>query len=664
MPFTVFPLHGIIRDADGVRCACPDLTCSSIGKHPAIGWKRLGAGEQHTGSAGHGIATGWRSNVFVIDLDSDAADEAFQAMGEVPNTYTVRTARGAHLYFKWPGFAVHTGKNIFGKGIDVRGDGGYVVAPGSEHESGERYTIEYDDPIADAPAWLLARPELRGSINSEGSDNAPTPIEPSSPAWEGRIKLATEACTTWEPHGGTTFFRLALRLVRDLELPLDKAHELVTTHFNPRAVDADGKPWPWSDKDIEHKLVQARDKSTIKPGDATDIKLVALQDAATAAFEAAINNASNAAGPKALFEVEYGGLEDADAPTDYLVDKILPTASVGMFVAQPYVMKTWAAYSLGIAVSQGKPWLGKHATKKGKVLVVDYEMGRTKVKKRLRMLGDDGSVGRIIKPGARLDNIELWSALFEERPALVIIDSLSAGNRANDENSPQFVFPIDRASDMANACGCSFIIIHHAVKDTNGRSKQAWVRGTGAIFGQLDVCYALETVAEGSKGEKRASLECIKMREGEEPPKFTLQLTDARGIELYEDPDHTVKVSGNLTDAIRLALGKGPSSANDLADISLKGRGRVNIQRELNSMKARGEAVFIDRRWYLDGPNIRAERIRVTALDANIHPSSISTPAKLATLAHASVDDVTRLIAHRRLARTSEGDLGAWYVPG
>ncbi len=667
MPFTIFPLHGIIRDAEGVaRCACAQPDCGSKpGKHPAVAWSRLAAGEQVRGSAGHGIATGYRSGIFVIDLDSHAANEAFADMGECPDTYTVATARGWHLYFNWPGFAVHTGKNVFGPGIDVRGDGGMVVAPGSEHVDGGLYEVTEDIPIADAPAWLLERPELRGKIDQGTSDNAPTPVEPGTPIFGTRVELGKLACEEWDPHGGTTFFKLALRLVRDLELPLATCHELISQHFNPRAVDESGKPWHWTDKDIDHKLTQARDKSDIPAGNATDIDPEKLKAAAGIGSEdawlAAIGANPQGAKTSVPFEVEYGGLEDADAPIDYLVDKILPVASVGMFVAQPYVMKTWAAYSLGIAVSQGKPWLGRHATKRGKVLIVDYEMGKRKVKKRLRMLGDDGTVGRIIKPGVRLDNIDFWKHLYDLGPSLVIIDSLSAGNRANDENSPQFVFPLDRASDMASASDCSFIVVHHAVKDTSGRSKQAWVRGTGAIFGQLDVCYALEAMPEGSKGEKRASLECIKMREGEEPPKFTLQLTDARGIELYEDAETKVLTGGNIEVAIRLALGRKSMSRNDLA--AELHRRPPTVSDALETMKGRGEVVEFARQWHVDGPNIRAARIISTALDVNISQSVIATPNKLATVAHVKTEDVIELVAAGRLARTSEGSHGAWYVP-
>ena len=52
-------------------------------------------------------------------------------------------------------------RNSTGKiapGLDIRGDGGYVVAPPSVHPSGRAYEwLDFDAVIASAPAWLLQK---------------------------------------------------------------------------------------------------------------------------------------------------------------------------------------------------------------------------------------------------------------------------------------------------------------------------------------------------------------------------------------------------------------------------------------------------------------------------------------------------------------------------
>ena len=112
-----------------------------------------------------GIATGAKSGFFVLDIDpakggDDALDELESQYGTLPNTVESLTGGGGrHLLFQYPGRKVRNGNNKLGPGIDIRGDGGFIVAPPSVHESGKRYAWEWSsDPdnvdIAKAPDWL------------------------------------------------------------------------------------------------------------------------------------------------------------------------------------------------------------------------------------------------------------------------------------------------------------------------------------------------------------------------------------------------------------------------------------------------------------------------------------------------------------------------------
>jgi hypothetical protein len=74
----IFPLRGIVQPSDGpAACTCTlGPSCQNIGKHPAIRWRELTAGEKVRSAdpnAGYGIATGHRSGVFVVDIDSAEA---------------------------------------------------------------------------------------------------------------------------------------------------------------------------------------------------------------------------------------------------------------------------------------------------------------------------------------------------------------------------------------------------------------------------------------------------------------------------------------------------------------------------------------------------------------------------------------------------------------
>jgi len=84
-----------------------------------------------------GIVTGSISGLVVLDADSEKAHQYIQQRG-MPPTPQASTGKGTHFYFKHPGDRVPNKVNSE-IGLDVRADGGYVVAPPSIHPNGKRY---------------------------------------------------------------------------------------------------------------------------------------------------------------------------------------------------------------------------------------------------------------------------------------------------------------------------------------------------------------------------------------------------------------------------------------------------------------------------------------------------------------------------------------------
>lgn len=108
-------------------------------------------------TAGVGIATGRVSGLVVVDVDGDEGERSAEAL-ELPPTRTVRTARGRHAYYAHPGGRVPNRARVR-PGVDVRGEGGYVVAPPSPHPDGDAYAwADPDAAIAEGPAWLAEDP--------------------------------------------------------------------------------------------------------------------------------------------------------------------------------------------------------------------------------------------------------------------------------------------------------------------------------------------------------------------------------------------------------------------------------------------------------------------------------------------------------------------------
>lgn len=132
---------------------------------------------------GVGVATGEQSGVWVLDIDGEAGAAALQALedanGTLPDTVEVVTGSGGrHLYFRHPGGRVTTNRSQLGAGLDVRGDGGQVLAPPTIHPNGTAYRWKrspWEVQVATAPAWLLM-------LATEQERPAPEPPELATPA--------------------------------------------------------------------------------------------------------------------------------------------------------------------------------------------------------------------------------------------------------------------------------------------------------------------------------------------------------------------------------------------------------------------------------------------------------------------------------------------------
>lgn len=123
--------------------------------------------------AGVAIATGQASGVWVLDIDVKDGKEGpdtLRAMraahdddNPAPTVTVVTQSGGIHFYFNSDPDRPVTNSNAgilnFGEGVDVRGDGGYVVAPPSAgaETTPRRYQFTqspWDIDPADAPDWL------------------------------------------------------------------------------------------------------------------------------------------------------------------------------------------------------------------------------------------------------------------------------------------------------------------------------------------------------------------------------------------------------------------------------------------------------------------------------------------------------------------------------
>jgi hypothetical protein len=129
-----------------------------------------------------GIPTGAESGFWVVEADTPKghAVDGIASLrvleekhGPLPPTLMAESPSGSlHHYFKWPDAAViKNSASGIGPGIDVRGEGGMVIAPPSVRGDGD-YCWLNDNPIADAPQWLIDAAVAASKSNGKGADGA------------------------------------------------------------------------------------------------------------------------------------------------------------------------------------------------------------------------------------------------------------------------------------------------------------------------------------------------------------------------------------------------------------------------------------------------------------------------------------------------------------
>jgi Bifunctional DNA primase/polymerase, N-terminal/Primase C terminal 1 (PriCT-1) len=164
----VFPIHSIVNG----QCTCKK-DCNSPGKHPVTA-KGFHAATTDLSQikkwwtehpeANIGIPTGEKSGFIAVDIDPrHGGNESFKDLtdkyGELPETIEAITGGGGrHILFKHIE-GVGNKANVV-PGIDIRGNGGYIVVAPSIHSSGRAYEWELSShpanvSLADMPEWLL-----------------------------------------------------------------------------------------------------------------------------------------------------------------------------------------------------------------------------------------------------------------------------------------------------------------------------------------------------------------------------------------------------------------------------------------------------------------------------------------------------------------------------
>jgi hypothetical protein len=482
---------------------------------------RIGAMFRRSPRANLGIATG-AAGLAVLDVDPrHSGDESLQALEQahepIPQTVRARTGGGGeHIFFKNPG-DIGSSAGRLGPGLDVRGNGGYVVAPPSTHESGNRY--EWINPpdefeVAEAPAWLLA---LCNEANAEqASDWEPSGRKPSSAI----LTLLRDG--DW-PIGEQR--SIMLRVTRALLDEGRSTEDVVGQVFDALERSDQEQQEPWTRVDVE-KLV-----ADLAASDPPSLRLKEKSKGGVAA------------------RLEMRSLRDAEAvaaePIDWIVPGLIAAGEKIVIAGPPKSFKTWLALSLCRAVALGEAVLGEEAWKASEpqpVIYVQEEGNPQRWAERLVSTFDGKNSAPFYyahRPGFSLlkgEHLEELSAQAIELGArLIILDPyqrVTPGVKENDasDSGPAW----DAIHELARSTGAAVVVVHHSRKDT-GPTMDA-IRGTSRIAGEVDLMAVLKKVGN-------ARLEMY--LDGRD---LVRPMEEDGNLEISYDPErpHEMRVAGRL----------------------------------------------------------------------------------------------------------------------
>ena len=257
--------------------------------------------------------------------------------------------------------------------------------------------------------------------------------------------------------------------------------------------------------------------------------------------------------------VRYADLISQEAPPiEWLVDKLIPTGAISILSGDAGVGKTWALLHLAQCVASGRPLFDHFACPRGAVLWWDEEGSEMLLRRRLcklhqgLALAEDAlPVEFLICQGWRLDDEtslqKLSQALEKQRPALVIVDSLTRVHNSDENNASEMARLFAQVKRLAAEFGAAFLFTHHSRKlsQVSNRAGQR-LRGSTDLRAVVDVHIYMSAPAAG-----KLHFEHDKARYAEAHPPFAVDMTDLDDGAVLLQFDKELDLESEKTDKTR-----------------------------------------------------------------------------------------------------------------
>ena len=536
------------------------------------------------------IVTGYR--VVVIDADSQEAVTFIEGSNGITRTpLRVITSQGKHFYYRVnPDFSVRN--SVKKNKIDVRGEGGYVVAPGSTHADGTVYQWETDDymEIDDLNDLPVLTPEDIGLINGFNGKNQEQPVIGNLGFVADQYSLPHDGGNLSEGEGrNNAAASMSGQLIRqgcslqEIKAVLDQWN----TENNP----------PLLSTELNTTIASiARTHLNNNPGSSIAI-MPEVQAKPAFAFS------------------HVNDLIQGVKPINWLVKSFLEMDSLSLMFGEPGCGKSFAALDLACCVATGSDWHGKPVKRPGAVFYIAGE-GFNGLSRRLVAWQQVNGynlrtaplyVSQCSASFTDLANARMVSDSIEQTikesggviPSLIVIDTLARNFGAGDENATKemniFINHIDQL--LRQKYQCCVLIVHHTGVGNKDRA-----RGNSALKGALDAEYAVV------KSDDELTITAKKMKDADEPKPISFLFESVKLPFADEDGEQQVSCVLKYFDKQAEGLVKAIEAGKKQGEIHL-GEKQVNIIKMLDRL-IRGAKETLAR----DGRDPAGARIEVRGL--------------------------------------------------
>jgi hypothetical protein len=504
------------------------------------------------------MATGSGSGVFVLDVDGEsgiAALLAYHQQGlELPNTLSVSTGRGTHIYFRWTeDLNIRNSAGKLANGLDVRGEGGYAIIPPSLHANGEQYA--YSNPIEqvlEAPEWLLA-------LLKESSGPKLVPCQPARAIHEGKRNSTLTSLAGTMRHRGM------------------------------------------SQASIEAGLLEENRQHCQPPLPEAEVRRIA---ASTARYAPAQSATGQARRPMLV------RLSDVESkPVDWLWEPYLPRGMLALLSGDPGSGKTFLSLAIAAALSRGRtPYTGQAREPVNTLYLSLENSAEHVVRPRFDSLNGDctrfqllqGSTSGENQPNGTIaltDTDILQQGIVEAQAGLLIVDPIQSylGADVDAHRSNETRPVLDGLGQLASKHNCCVLLVRHLSKNSGGRAIH---RGLGSI----DITGAARTeLLAGTAPNEPNTRAMVQVKNNLGP------YGDALGFTIGEDgfawTGKSDLTSGDLlasdcetetrsdivcaVDFLTAELASGPKPQKDLVQVS--GLGERTMQRAARKLRVKRE---------------------------------------------------------------------------